>query len=208
MFHFGGLGFAGSDCGHRPIHCFSGHTVAASHIEELEWLTTTIYNCVPGLFREKKNRGILATGVSSGPLFLSPHPRKNVKRQKKKEPGAILQRLRKVLWLVSPFWILLLRLYLDLVFLLDLFGLMSWLNCILTYWIIYSLFFNSRHSPFDSPEFQTPESVVQFLSPPTHPEFLRLQSRSWAQEYSCPEQGGWEGESKLQTLSWIKDLYI
>ena len=51
------LGFPSSDPGHRPTHHSSSHVVAASHIEELEGLTTRIYNYVLGLWGEKKKRG-------------------------------------------------------------------------------------------------------------------------------------------------------
>ena len=43
--------------------------MAASHREELEWLTTRIYNDALGLWGEKKRRRRLATDVSSGPIF-------------------------------------------------------------------------------------------------------------------------------------------
>ena len=61
------------DPGHGPIYRSSSHAVAAPHIEELEGLTTRIYNYVLGLWREKekKERGRLAIDVSSGPIFLT-----------------------------------------------------------------------------------------------------------------------------------------
>ena len=47
-------------------HClsFSSHAVAVAHIEELEGLTTRIYNYILGL--GKKKNGRLVTNVSSG----------------------------------------------------------------------------------------------------------------------------------------------
>ena len=51
--------------------CSSSHAVVVCHIEEMEWLTTRIYNYVLGLSGGNKNRGKLATDVSSGPIFLS-----------------------------------------------------------------------------------------------------------------------------------------
>ena len=68
-------GFTGSDPGHRPSHRSSGHTEAASHKAQPEALTTRIYYYVLGGFVEKKKekrkkeRGRLATDVSSGPIF-------------------------------------------------------------------------------------------------------------------------------------------
>ena len=56
MVHFGDLGFASSDSGHGPTHCSAGHAVAASHIEELEGLTTRIYNYVLWLWGEKERK--------------------------------------------------------------------------------------------------------------------------------------------------------
>ena len=50
---------------HSSVSC---HAVVAAHIEELEGLTTRIYNYVLGLWREKKRereRGRSATDVSS-----------------------------------------------------------------------------------------------------------------------------------------------
>uniref|UniRef100_A0A9L0I8A5 Zinc finger protein 286A n=1 Tax=Equus asinus TaxID=9793 RepID=A0A9L0I8A5_EQUAS len=53
---------------HHPS--VSSHAVVAAHIEELEGLTTRIYNHVLGLWGgEKKKRGRLATYVSSGQNF-------------------------------------------------------------------------------------------------------------------------------------------
>ena len=60
---------SGSRCG--PSHCSSGHAVVASHIGELECLTTRIYNYVLGLWGGGKKKR-LATDVSSGPIFLTP----------------------------------------------------------------------------------------------------------------------------------------
>ena len=54
MLHFGGLGFAGSDPGRRPTHHSPSHAVAASHIEELEWPITMIYNYALGLWEGTK----------------------------------------------------------------------------------------------------------------------------------------------------------
>ena len=51
-----GPGFAGLDPGHGPTHCSSGHVVAASHIEEVQGVTTRIYNYVLGLWGEKKEK--------------------------------------------------------------------------------------------------------------------------------------------------------
>ena len=53
---FDGPGFAGSDPGRRPTHCSANHAVTASHIEELERLTITIYNYVLGLWGQKKKK--------------------------------------------------------------------------------------------------------------------------------------------------------
>ena len=53
-----------------PTHHSSSHAVAASHIEELEGLTTRVYNYALVLWAGKK-RGRLATDVSSGPIFLT-----------------------------------------------------------------------------------------------------------------------------------------
>ena len=55
MLCFGGLGFTGLDPGRRPIQHSSSHAVAASHMEEIEGLTTRIYSYVLGLWGEKKN---------------------------------------------------------------------------------------------------------------------------------------------------------
>ena len=41
------------DPGHGPTCCSSSHAMAASHIEELEGLTTRIYNYILGLWGEK-----------------------------------------------------------------------------------------------------------------------------------------------------------
>ena len=55
----GSPGFTGWDPGCRPAHCLWSHTVAASHIEELECPATRIYNYVTGaLGRKKKKREI------------------------------------------------------------------------------------------------------------------------------------------------------
>ena len=75
---FGGPQFTSLDHGHGLTHCSSSHAVVASHIEELEWLTTRIYNYVLGLWGEKKKRKRLATNVSSGPIFFI----KKIKRKK------------------------------------------------------------------------------------------------------------------------------
>ena len=54
---------------HHPS--VSSHAVAASHIEEVEGLTTRIYNHVLGLWEGKrKKRGRLATDVNSGLILL------------------------------------------------------------------------------------------------------------------------------------------
>ena len=53
---FGLPGFPSSDPGHRPMHCSSSHTVVASHIEELEGLTTRIYNYILGQAEKKKKK--------------------------------------------------------------------------------------------------------------------------------------------------------
>ena len=69
---FGCPGFVGLDPGHGPAHRTSGHAVAASHMEELEWPASGIYNYVLGPWgggRRKKQKGRLATDVSSGPVF-------------------------------------------------------------------------------------------------------------------------------------------
>ncbi|WP_261090198.1 hypothetical protein, partial [Streptococcus mitis] len=53
-------------------HCSLGHVEAASHMPQLEGPTTRRYNYVLGGFEEKRiflKR--LATGVSSGPIFLT-----------------------------------------------------------------------------------------------------------------------------------------
>ena len=76
MLCFSSLGFTGSDSGHGRTHHSSSHAMVASYIEELEGLTTRIYNYVLGLWGLKK-RGRLATDVSSGPIFL--------RKKKKKE---------------------------------------------------------------------------------------------------------------------------
>ena len=53
------------------MHYSASHTVAASHIEELEGLTTRIYNYELGLWGEKKkdedSQQMLAQGQSSSP---------------------------------------------------------------------------------------------------------------------------------------------
>ena len=51
-------GFASSDPRHGPTYRSLGHAVVASHIEELERLTTRIYNYVLGLWGRKKKRKI------------------------------------------------------------------------------------------------------------------------------------------------------
>ena len=66
MLHF-------SSPGPVPYHSsVSNHAVVAAHTEELEGLTTSIHNYVLGLWRgkKKKERGRLATDVSSGKFFL------------------------------------------------------------------------------------------------------------------------------------------
>ena len=65
------VGFTGLDPGRGPTHSSSSHALVTSHIEELEWPTTRIYNCILGLWGEKKKKGRLATDVSSGPIFLN-----------------------------------------------------------------------------------------------------------------------------------------
>ena len=48
-------------------HCSSGHVEVASHMPQLEGLTTKIYNYVPGgIWGEKAEKKRLATVVSSG----------------------------------------------------------------------------------------------------------------------------------------------
>ena len=69
--HFGVLALAGLGPGHGPTCHASSNAVAASHIEELEGLTTRVYNYGLGLWRRKQKRGRLATDVSSGPIFLT-----------------------------------------------------------------------------------------------------------------------------------------
>ena len=61
-----GLGFVGSDPRHGVTLHSSSHAVAASHIEELEGLTTRIYNYVPGLWGEEKYKGRLAQMLTQG----------------------------------------------------------------------------------------------------------------------------------------------
>ena len=56
MLHFSGQGFTGSDPGRGPAHRSSGHTEVASHVAELEQLTTGIYNYVRGLWGKGKKR--------------------------------------------------------------------------------------------------------------------------------------------------------
>ena len=58
MLCFGGPGFAGLHPGHGPVHCSLSHAVAVSHIEELEGLTTRVYNMYWGSGEEKKKRKI------------------------------------------------------------------------------------------------------------------------------------------------------
>ena len=53
VLHFRSPGFASLDPGRAPTHHSSGHAVAASHIEELEGLTTRIDNYVLGLWGNK-----------------------------------------------------------------------------------------------------------------------------------------------------------
>lgn len=74
---------------------------------------------------------------------------------------------------------------LDSGFLLDLFGLVSWLNCMLRLRYFSFPFFVPRHSLFDSTQLHTPESVIQFLSA----QSLRPQPRSSTQTYSHQQQG-------------------
>ena len=52
----------------------------AAHIEELEGLTTRIYNCLLGLWggKKKRERERLATDVSSGQIFPSKKKRENL----------------------------------------------------------------------------------------------------------------------------------
>ena len=52
--YFSSLVFTSLDPGHRPTCRSSSHAVVASHIEELEGLTTRIYNYVSGFWGEKK----------------------------------------------------------------------------------------------------------------------------------------------------------
>ena len=64
------LGFASLDPGCGLTHHSSSHAVAASHIEELEGITTRIYNYVLGLWGGKKKEDwqqMLAQGQSSSP---------------------------------------------------------------------------------------------------------------------------------------------
>ena len=65
----GGPGFAGLDTGCGRTHRSSGHAVAASYIEELEWPTTRIYNYLLGLWwgKNKKRKQMLAQGQSPSP---------------------------------------------------------------------------------------------------------------------------------------------
>ena len=58
-------GFSSQAQNHSSV---SSHSVAVAHIEELEGLTTRIYNYVLGLWGRKK-RGRLVTDVSSGWIF-------------------------------------------------------------------------------------------------------------------------------------------
>ena len=58
---FSGLGSAGLDPGHRPTHHSSSQAVVASHMEELEGLTTRIYNYILELWGEKN--------IKSGPII-------------------------------------------------------------------------------------------------------------------------------------------
>ena len=53
---FGGPGFAGLDPGCGPTHCSSSHAVAASHLKELEGLTTRIYSYALGLWGGKEKQ--------------------------------------------------------------------------------------------------------------------------------------------------------
>ena len=63
--------------------------MAASPIEELEGLTSRIYNYVLGLWGEKK-RGRLATDVSSGTIFLTKKHTKKKRKEKSDRPGRSL----------------------------------------------------------------------------------------------------------------------
>ena len=69
MLHFSGLGFTGSAPGRRPTHCSSSHAVVASHIAELEWFTTRIYNYVLRLWGEKKKEEDWQKMLAQGPIF-------------------------------------------------------------------------------------------------------------------------------------------
>ena len=51
---FSSLGFTSLDPGHGPTHCASSQGVVASHIEELEGLTTKINIYVLGFWEKKK----------------------------------------------------------------------------------------------------------------------------------------------------------
>ena len=63
-----GLGFASWSQNHTTLSG-SCHAVVAAHIEELEQLTTRIYNHVLGLWGGGK-KGRLATDASSGKISL------------------------------------------------------------------------------------------------------------------------------------------
>ena len=80
MLCFGGPGFAGLDPGHGPTHHSSSHAVVASYKEELEGLTTRIYNYILELWGGKKKE---ETDVSSGPI--SPHQKAYLKKTIKKK---------------------------------------------------------------------------------------------------------------------------
>ena len=75
--------FPGMEPHHSSVSC---HAVATAHKEELEGLTTKIYNYVLGLWGGEKKRGRLATGVSSGQIF--PSEKKKVLKTKRSEGSA------------------------------------------------------------------------------------------------------------------------
>ena len=62
-------GSPGSGPGGAPMHRFSGHGEAASHIQQLEGCATMTYNYLLGLWGNKGEG--LATDVTSEPVFLS-----------------------------------------------------------------------------------------------------------------------------------------
>ena len=60
----------GSDPWHTPMHHFSSHAEAVSHIQQLEGCATTTYSYLLGFWGSEKGGG-LAIDVSSEPVFLS-----------------------------------------------------------------------------------------------------------------------------------------